>query len=226
MTHTCEFCKREFQKETTLAVHMCEPKRRRSERDERGVQLGYQAFLKFYQTTQGSNRLKTYDDFVDSNYYRAFVKFGRYCVDVRVISPEHFLDWLLKNNKKIDHWCKDSLYEQYLLTYLQQEAMTEAMDRAIKEMQNYAENSSGLASWTDYFRYGNSNRICHHITTGRVSPWVCYCCDSGIEFLDNLDSYLLAIVFPYIDPGFWNRKLQDYVADAEWCRKLLTDAGL
>ena len=161
--HECEFCQRTFQKSSTLAVHMCEPKRRRSESQERGVQLGYQAFLRFFQTTQGSTKLKTYDDFVDSNYYRAFVKFGRYCVDVRVIAPEHFLDWLLKHNKKIDHWCKDSLYEEYLVEYLKHEPMTEAMDRAIKEMQNYADQSSGLAAWTDYFRFGNSNRICHLI---------------------------------------------------------------
>jgi hypothetical protein len=226
MTSQCQYCQKEFQRERSLEVHMCEPKRRYSEQNERGVQLGYQAFLKFYQTTQGSNRLKNFDDFATSNYYKAFVKFGRYCVNVRVIAPEQFLSYLLKHNKKIDHWCKDSLYEEYLLEYLKQEPMTEALDRAVKEMQTYAENSSGLANWADYFRFGNSNRICHHITTGRISPWVCYCCDSGIEFLDRIDPSLLAIIFPYIDPNFWNRKLQDYIADAEWCREILKKAGL
>ena len=92
----CGFCQRSFQRETSLAVHMCEPKRRHSERSERGVELGLQAFLKFYETLQGTSRLKTWDDFVASSYYRAFVKWGRYCVATRVIQPEHFLALLKK----------------------------------------------------------------------------------------------------------------------------------
>ena len=40
MTYECRYCKKSFVKETSLAVHMCEPKRRLQEQDERGVQLG------------------------------------------------------------------------------------------------------------------------------------------------------------------------------------------
>ena len=52
---------------------MCEPKRRFQEQDERGVQLGLHAYLKFYELTQGSAKLKTFDDFATSPYYRAVV---------------------------------------------------------------------------------------------------------------------------------------------------------
>ena len=52
MTFTCEFCKKEFARETSIAVHMCEPKRRRLARDETGVRMGFQAYIKFYETMQ------------------------------------------------------------------------------------------------------------------------------------------------------------------------------
>ena len=100
----CQYCKKDFARETSLAVHVCEPKRRRQERAERGVELGFQAYIRFYEMSQGSARLKTFDDFADSPYYRAFVKFGRYCVSTRTINPKQFLEWLLKNNKK--KWIK------------------------------------------------------------------------------------------------------------------------
>ena len=100
MSTECNFCKKSFQKESSLAIHMCEPKRRHREQDERGVQLGLQAYLKFYESMQGTAKLKTFSDFAESSYYRAFVKFGRYCVATKVISPSRFLEWLLKNNKK------------------------------------------------------------------------------------------------------------------------------
>ena len=63
MTYECRYCKKSFVKETSLAVHMCEPKRRFQEQDERGVQLGLHAYLKFYEMTQGSARLKSFEDF-------------------------------------------------------------------------------------------------------------------------------------------------------------------
>ena len=86
MKYTCQFCKKDFVKETSLAIHSCEPRKRRQEKDEAGVRLGFQAYIKFYEMTQGSAKLKTYDDFCDSPYYKAFVKFGRYCVSIKAIN--------------------------------------------------------------------------------------------------------------------------------------------
>ena len=81
-SYTCKYCEREFKRESSLAVHICEQKKRYQEKDERGVQIGYQAYIKFFEYTQGSAKLKTFDDFAASPYYRAFVKFGRYCVSI------------------------------------------------------------------------------------------------------------------------------------------------
>lgn len=226
MTFACRYCTKQFQRERSLDVHLCEPKRRHLEQHERGVQLGYQSYLKFYEMTQGSAKLKTVDDFISSQYYKAFVKFGRYCVDIRVVNTTQFLDWLLKNNKKIDNWCKDSVYEEYLLWWLPKEPVQDALERALKEMEEYASNNSGLASFNHYFRYGNTNRICHHIVSGRVSPWCIYNCSSGIEWLDTLTTENLAIVMPYINPDIWRRKFEDYPSDTEWAKHVLREAGL
>ena len=63
----CEFCKKSFVRESSILTHMCEPKRRRLEKSERGVQLGFQAFVLFYQTLK-PGASKTFDDFADSPY--------------------------------------------------------------------------------------------------------------------------------------------------------------
>ena len=66
MAFQCNYCHKDFARETSMAVHMCEPKRRRLNKDDRGAQLGFQAYIRFYEQTQGSARLKTFDDFCDS----------------------------------------------------------------------------------------------------------------------------------------------------------------
>ena len=55
---SCKYCDKEFRKESTLAAHLCENKRRWQQEKETGVQLGLRAYLQFYETTQGSAKLK------------------------------------------------------------------------------------------------------------------------------------------------------------------------
>jgi hypothetical protein len=221
--YQCRYCKKDFVKETTLAVHVCEPKRRHQEKDERGVQLGYQAYIKFYEVTQGSAKLKTFDDFAESSFYRAFVKFGRYCVAIKAINPARFTEWLIRQNKKIDYWCKDSIYTEYLLDYLKLENVSDALARAIEFSMDWAEKSGHPAQ--DCLRYGNSNAMAYAVTTGRISAWVLYNSESGLKFLSNLDATQVAMVWPYIDSEVWQKKFSDYMADQEYARDILKKAG-
>ena len=223
MSFVCEYCKKEFVRETSIEVHMCEPKRRRQAKDEPGVRLGFLAYIKFYEQAQGSAKLKTYDDFCDSSYYLAFVKFGRYCVNTKVINPAQFMNWLLKNQKKIDRWCSDQLYTEYLLWYLTIEAVNDALARAIEYSIDWAEKSAHPAH--DCVRYGNANAVCYAITAGRISPWVIYNSESGVEFLNSSSSEQIAMIWPYIDSDVWQKKFSDYLADQEYAKDILKKAG-
>lgn len=223
MSFVCEYCKKEFAKETSIEVHMCEPKRRRMQRDEAGVRLGFQAYIKFYETMQGSAKNKTYDDFCESAYYKAFVKFGRYCVNTHVINPPQFMNWLLKNNKKIDRWCSDQIYTEYLIQHLLVEAVDDALKRAVEHSIAWEEATGHPAK--DMLRYGNANALCHDITAGRISPWVIYNSNSGVEFLGNLSTEQVAIIWPYINSDAWHKKFSNYPADQEFVKDILNKAG-
>jgi len=226
-TYKCKYCEKEFRKESSLAVHLCEVKRRWQQERETGVQFGLQAYLRFYEMTQGSAKMKSYTDFVASPYYRAFVKFGRHMVAIRAVNPRAFIDWVIKENKKLDHWCHEKVYLEYLKQYMRKEAVQDALERALKEMQDYADEHGEFKNgFSDYFRFGNPNRICYHISTGRISPWIVYNCDSGVEFLSNLSEEQIGIVMPWIDPEYWQRKFKDYVADTEWIKEILRNAKL
>lgn len=225
--YKCKHCGKAFAKESTLTAHACEPKRRFQQKSEVGVQLGFKAYLRFFEVTQGSAKLKTYEDFSASPYYNAFVKFGRHLVGIRAVNAASFIDWLLKNNKKLDYWCKDAFYNEWLTEYMRKEHYQDALERAIKEMQTYAEEHEDLKNgFSDYFRYGGTNRICYHIATGRISSWVVYNCDSGVKFLDGLNEEQLMMIMPWIDPDFWNQKFNSYSADQLHTREILKAAGL
>ena len=223
MTHVCEYCKKEFVRETSIQAHMCEPKRRRRERDEPGPRLGFQAYISFYESMAGSARNKTHDTFCESSYYRAFVKFGHYCVNTRVINPDRFMAWLLKNNRKIDHWCSDKVYTEYLVDHLKVEAVDDALTRAIEFGIDWAEKNASPAH--DCMRYGNTNVLCHAVTAGRISPWVIYNSESGQKFLSELDATQVAMIWPYIDSDAWQKRFQDRPQDQAYAKNILKQAG-
>ena len=222
--HICKYCGQGFVRESTLAVHQCEPKRRDLQRGEKGVIIGFQTWLRFYELTQGSAKLKSYDDFCNNNFYNAFVKFGRHCVAISAINVKQFMDYVLKNQIKIDNWCKDKVYEEYLYTLLRQESSTDALERSIITMQEWAEETGN--EFNDYFNKVSANRFVQHILNGRISCWAIYCCDNGIDKVDSLSEEQFNLLSNWIDPQFWTKKLKDYAAYTEMTRHILAQAGL
>ena len=222
--YKCQYCEKEFRRESTLTAHSCENKRRYQQQSEKGVLLGLQAYLRFYELTQGSAQFKSYDDFAASPYYGAFVKYGRYCVGVKCVNFLSFTEWLLKNNKKLDQWPRDALYQEWLLVYAKKEAVQDALERSLLTMQEWADENA--SQFDHYFLYANANKVCYHISTGRISPWVIYNSASGVAFLEQLNEEQIAMIIPWIDPDHWARKFQDYLSDTEWIKTIMADSNV
>jgi hypothetical protein len=223
MKFECRYCKKSFSKESTLIVHVCEQKKRYQSQGDTGIQIGLRAYQKFYEISQGPGRSKTFDDFAKSPYYRAFARFGQYCVSIRAVNVMRFTEWLLKNNKKIDYWCRDSVYGEYLLDYLRVESPMDAVQRAIESSVRWSEETGNPPH--DYVRFGNDNALCYSVVTGRITAWVLYNSKSGQEFLSRLNPEQIAMIWPYIDTDFWQRKFQDYPTDVNDIKDILNQAG-
>lgn len=219
----CEFCKREFARESTVAKHICEYKHRWLEKDRRGNQIGFQAWVQFYKRNTGSRKHNTYEEFIKSAYYTAFVKFGTFCVDVNVLNVSRFTDWLLKNQIKIDSWCSDSTYTRYLIEYLRHEDPMDAIARSVETTIQLAQEE-GIRS-CDYLRYGNANKICYQVTLGKISPWMLYHSDSGTKFLDTLTPDRVKMIIDYINPEQWALKFKKNPDDAKQVKEILNTGG-
>src|SRR6056300_1192519 len=155
--YSCKYCNAKFAKEKTLTVHMCEQKRRFTQKDERRVQLGFQTFVRFYELCQKSTKTKTYEEFCKSPYYTAFVKFGSFVSNVKPLYPDKYIDYVVTSGVKLDHWCKDEMYEKYAVELIRKEGVETALERSIKTMADWAEEKG--SSYNHYFLYASPNRI-------------------------------------------------------------------
>jgi len=211
--YECPHCNNKFTKEKTLVVHMCEQKRRHLARTDKHVQAGYQAYVKFYQLVQKFDGIKTYDDFAHSPYYNAFVKFGSFIHNVNPLYPDQYIDYVVTSGVKLDHWCRDGLYELYVVHLIKTETVETALQRSIGHMMTWAEENK--SQWNHYFRYVSVNRAVYDVKDGKISPWVLFNSITGKKLLSNFNDEQLSAVGTIIDPQFWMKKFKQLPADVE-----------
>lgn len=222
--YKCEYCGSSYVKEKTLAVHMCEKKRRALQRDEKRVQLGMYAFQRFYKLSAGAKKDKTYEEFCNSPYYNAFVKFGSFVSNVRPLYPERYIDYVVTSGVKLDHWCRDELYEKYATELIHKEDMETAIKRSIQTMMDWGDEKT--APWNDYFRYASLNRAVRDIKDGKISPWLILNCSSGKEMLSKFSDEQLGFVYTVIDPQQWALKFKRKTADVEIVKEVAKESNL
>ena len=180
---------------------MCIKKRRMADKDLTHTRLGYRVFQMFYELNTSASKPKSQEDFVKSQYYDGFVKFGRSCVTNDYLNPEQFAEWLIKNGKKLADWTKDSLYDEYLLTYVKKEPGMKALERTIMYLSKWADEHN--CDWQDYFSKVTTPRAVYDLRSAKVSPWMLYLCETGDELLTRFSDEQVKMIQHIIDATFW-----------------------
>ena len=211
-------------KESTLLAHMCEPKRRWLQKDEKRVTIGFYAFQRFYRLSAGHKKEKTYEDFVKSSFYNAFVKFGSFVNNVRPLYPDKYIDYVVTSNVKLDHWCRDEMYEKYAIELIRKEGVETALERSINTMLDWAKEKE--STYNHYFLYASTNRITWDIKDGKISPWILLNCKSGKEVLNNFNEEQLAMLTNVLDPKHWSIKFKRQKKDIELVQQVVKEANL
>jgi len=223
--YVCEYCGTGYTKEKTLSVHVCEQKRRHLQKNEKRVQLGFYAFNQFYKLSAGAKKEKTYDEFCKSSYYNAFVKFGSFISNVRPLYPEKYIDYVVTSGVKLDHWCREEMYEKYAIELIRKEGVETALERSIMTMMEWAEENPP-APWNHYFQHVSLNRAVWHIKDGKISPWLILNCKSGKQLLNQFNEEQLSIVYHIMNPEHWAMRFNRQPKDVQLVKDVAKESNL
>lgn len=202
---------------------MCDRKHRHLNKNSPEAKIAFYAFQKFFIHNYPMTPQKTHTEFIESPYYSVFYRFGAYCRETMVFDYTKYLNHLIKYNIKVDKWASDEIYEAWLLYYLPIEPPAAALERGMTIMVDWAKTSN--YEFYEYFNQAGVSLITHRIITGRLSPWIIFNCDSGVNFLMNLDPAAEKILMRWINPEVWGNVLKNKKSDTEWCREVLSQAG-
>ena len=219
MSFKCEYCGKSFKQERTIFAHMCRDKKRWLQKDDQHVKIGLTYFNEWYRIAMGTNGKKDYREFMKSQYYGAFVRFGMYILETRVLAPERYLSWLIEKKKPVDIWCKDSVYNEYLAEQSKRETAERALERFVIHADRWSERTGH--HWSRYWTEVSIHALVNDIKMGKISPWVFLGYQPAKDRLDELPSEMLSEVADTIDLGFWQRKIDLNKPTVKWIEEIL-----
>jgi hypothetical protein len=222
--YTCGYCKKTFKRENSLAVHICEKKRRHLEKDTKQNQLGFRCFQLFYKIGTNSKKLKTYEDFASSQYFSGFVKFSSYCIDLKVDDVDSYVKWLLQKGIPLNKWASDKTFNEWIVIRLKTETPARAVERTILFLEEWAKENND--TFYNYFANVNPNMAVFHVCSGKISPWILYTSDTASTIFDKLNSEQTRMITAYVDPEYWFKKLNKNTEDVNWVLKILGKVDL
>lgn len=210
-SNTCKWCQKSFASERTLSAHMCPKKRRWADRELTHIRLGFRVFQMFYELNTTASKPKDMEDFIRSQYYEGFAKFGRACIFNEWLYPEKYAEYLIVNAVKLADWNKDKTYDKYLLEYVKKETGLRAMERTIMYLVDWGNETN--SAWQNYFKTVSTNRAVHDIRAGKVSPWLLYLSATGDELFTRLNEEQIKMINDIRDPNFWMKIFQQNPAE-------------
>jgi hypothetical protein len=134
------------------------------------------------------------------------------------------MDYVIKSGVKLDHWCRDELYDSYLFDMIKSEPVESAVQRSIQTMMEWGDISQ--AEFNHYFNYVNLNRAVHDIRNGKISPWILLNCRGGKDLLNKFNNDQLDMIAPAFDLPFWLKKFKAVPADVALVKEICKEAGI
>jgi hypothetical protein len=225
MTYKCKYCKKDFARESTLASHLCEPKRRFLAKDDKQNRIAYQSWLIFRKLTIANVKHdKPYEEFITNKYYTDFMKLAQHIIDLNLDDPEGFVKFIIMNSVKINDWRKAVVYETYIKDRTKKETVERAIERTLLNMKAWAENTNG--QWQDYFQAVSTPQAVQDIRMGRISPWCTFATDQGSRLIDRLEPGQIQQLVEYLEPEKWRIKVKRHQRDAEWVQQVFNQAEI
>ena len=223
----CEFCSKEFARESTLIAHSCVKKMRWMDKDNKNVTIGFIAYKRFYQLTgTGFKKNQEYKDFMNSKFYNEFIQFGQWLNDSYIVKPTAYIDYVIKNNVKLKEWTSPSKYEAYLKSMILNEHPCNALERSITYIEAWSKETGFPIQ--EFFEKIASNKLVDILRSGKISPWIIFLSSESNtrSVLSRLDSSQYKLLDKLLDANLWGLKVRKHKKDVKEYSELLRSLGI
>lgn len=200
---TCKFCNKGFVLEQRFLAHRCEE----MIRDEQiRTPLG-QAALSYYQLwfKQQRRMVPNTKAFVESRFYKTFIKFAEFVQYVKLPMPHVFIGLMISKKFQPSMWCMDEVYGMYLNYLDTKMAPFDRVKLCAKTLMNLADRRGIDVS--NIFDVLTPSEVIHGIQTRIFTPWLFLFSTKFLQFYENIEGESKDILERLISPESWMERI-------------------
>lgn len=203
---------------------MCVKKRRHNDRDNVASRMGLELYRRYYELNTATKNAKTMEEFINSQFYKAFIKFARRLMDLQPVDQARFVDYVFRNGVKDRDWCKDAVYESYIIDLLGKEPVERGLERSVLTMIEWGEKHN--TPYNEFLIKVSPSEGMHLIQMGKISPWVIFLAQNNNTLIDRLSDEQFAILDSIMNTKIWMTRFQLKKDDCNWIRERLKEANI
>lgn len=221
----CEFCNKTFKRESTIISHRCVRKQRWVERDEKYMIMALELWVIFNNVTCSlTNRKLDFKTFIYTKECNAFVALAQHLIALRPISNRDFAVYLFRNNVPAKDWVKDSVYRQFVQTFVRKEQPMKGLERSLKTIYSWAEENE--MAKTEFYKNVGPGTFVSMISNGRFSPWMFFLSSHIEDVICRLSQEQMRLINPYINPKLWAVNINKYQSEVKAIRTVIKAENL
>ena len=145
-------------------------------------------------------------------------------MDLRPVDQARFVDYIFRNGIKDRDWCKDSVYESYIIDLLSKEPAARGLERSITTMNEWGEKYN--LPFNTFFAQVSPSEATHLVMMGKISPWVLYLAETSDLLWDRLSDEQASIISSVVDPKVWRTRFEIKKDDCSFTRDILREAHI
>lgn len=145
-------------------------------------------------------------------------------MDIRPVDQARFVDYVFRNGIKDRDWCKDKVYEAYIVDLLAKEPAERGLERSIKTMEAWGNKYD--VPFNEFFARVAPAEATHLVKMGKISPWVLYLSITADYLWDRLSDEQSEIIATIINPKIWRTRFEIKKDDCTFVREILAEAKI
>lgn len=222
----CEFCNKRFIKEVTYNEHSCELKRKNVTTTTRIGLFAFSIWEKYVSLNKirlPAGVLKL-DVFARPSNFNFFIEFALFLNEQQPLFPDEYAEFVMHKYKNSNQWMLQESITEWIIHKIKLESPADAITRSIEAIHQWSMLVN--SNWVNFFKEVSSDRGVLWISTGKISPWLLYACDTSDEFLSKLSDSEFEYICKFIDPMCWSVLKFNHKDEFEKMRKILKEYGL
>jgi hypothetical protein len=221
--YKCNYCQKEFKKETTLNSHHCLQKERFEKKDLEVSKIAFD-FWSIWMKKNQNLKNPLFETFINNRFYNVFYEFSDFVLKNYSHSYREFFDYIIEKNIPTTKWKRPETWNSFIKHFVRNENYLDAAKRSIEFILNWCYTNQ--VELKDFFNKIGDSYLALLLNQGMISPWVVYGSENGLQKIANMAEEQKAYIKNTMDSEYWFQMFNLKKAEFDLIHNLLLEEGL